>query len=375
MPSIAKMKILHVESGRHFYGGPQQVVYLLEGLRRKGVENVLVCHPGSEINRQARAAGATVFNVASAGDLDVRFAWRLRRIVRRERPDVVHCHSRRGADFIGGLAAATTGVPAVLSRRVDNPEPGILARLRYRPYRKVVAISDNVAGVLREAGIRPERLTVIRSAVDASSFKAPPAREELLREFRLDDNAFVIASIGQLIARKGHRYLLQAMPAIARAVPGVRLLVFGQGPLGGELNQLAARLGLGENVQFAGFRGNLDRYMGAFDLVVHPALREGLGVSMLKAGAAGVAVVAFDIAGAREAVANGLTGILVPPGNTAALAKAVLTLAQDEGLRRAYAGAARERIQQEFSIEAMVGQHLELYETLVSDMRRDHRVA
>jgi glycosyltransferase involved in cell wall biosynthesis len=359
------MKILHVETGRHFYGGAQQVVYLLDGLRRKDVENVLVCPAESEIDAQARKLGAKVFNVACAGDLDLSFTWWLRQIMNWERPDVVHCHSRRGADFLGGIAVALAHLPAAVSRRVDHPEAPFIAKLRYRPFGKVIAISENVAAVLRESGVDENRLTIIRSAVDFDRFQAPPAREELVEEFGLSENDFIIAAIGQLIPRKGHRYLLDAMASLLQRMRRARLIVFGQGTLESELLEQAARLNLEGAVQFAGFRDDLDRYMGAFDLVVHPALREGLGVSMLKAAAAGVAIVAFDVAGSREAVVHGRTGILVAPKDTAALEQAILTLAGNDTLRRTCGEAARKRMREEFSIETMAGKHVELYESLL----------
>jgi glycosyltransferase involved in cell wall biosynthesis len=367
------MKILHIEAGRHFYGGAQQVIYLLDGLRRRNVENVLVCPPDSEIDAQARKLGAKVYNVASAGDLDLGFTWWLTRIMRWEEPDVVHSHSRRGADFLGGFAAAMARLPAAVSRRVDHAEPEWIAKLRYRPYARVIAISANVAAVLRENGVDEERLTIIRSAVDFERFQAPPERQKLLEEFGLTEANFIIASIGQLIPRKGHRYLLEALANLKRKMPRARLIVFGRGNLETELREQAAQLDLKGFVQFAGFRDDLDRYMGAFDLVVHPALREGLGVSMLKAAAAGVPVVAFDIAGSREAVVNGRTGILVEPKDTVALQQAILTLAENGMLRRACGEAARKRMREEFSIDTMVDQHIELYESLLNGQANEQR--
>ena len=367
------MKILHVETGRHFYGGAQQVVYLLNGLRRKNVDNVLACPPHTEIDVRAREAGAKVYNVDCAGDLDLSLTWWLVKIARWEKPDVIHCHSRRGGDFLGGMASALARVPAVVSRRVDHPEAQWIAKLRYRPFRKVIAISENVAAVLRENGVDEERLTIIRSAVDVERFQEPPARAELMEEFGLSDGQFIIASVGQLIPRKGHRYLLEAMASLSKRMPRARLLVFGQGSLEADLLKQASRLRLDNVVQFAGFRGDLDRYMGAFDLLVHPALREGLGVSMLKAAAAGVAVVAFDVAGSREAVVNGRTGILVRPKDTAALEQAILTLAENHALRNAYGEAARSRMREEFSIEAMADRHIELYESLASEQGHEPR--
>jgi hypothetical protein len=144
------MKIVHVETGRHFYGGAQQVIWLIEGLAARGIENLLVCPPDSEIDKIARSASIPVQNLGCSGDLDLKFAWRLAKLAGSAKPDVVHCHSRRGADFLGGHALALKGIPAVLSRRVDHTEPGFLAKWRYRPFRKVIAISENIAAVLED---------------------------------------------------------------------------------------------------------------------------------------------------------------------------------------------------------------------------------
>ena len=150
-------------------------------------------------------------------------------------------------------------------------------------------------------------------------------------------------------------------------------MLFGQGSLEAELKAQARQLDLGEHVQFAGFRDDLDDYLGAFDLLVHPALREGLGVAMLKAAAAGVPVIAFDVAGSREAVVDGETGILVTPKDAAALENAILQLAGDAVARKRYAEAGRQRMRLEFSIEAMVDRHVRLYDAVLHDREESDR--
>src|SRR5262245_43605826 len=126
------MRILHLEAGRHLYGGAAQVRYLIDGLAGAGVENVLVCPEGSEI--AAAPSSARVVPLPLRGDLDVGMLPRLAPVIRTAQPDVVHVHSRRGADVFGGIAARLAAVPAVLTRRVDSDEPAWLARLKYQPY-------------------------------------------------------------------------------------------------------------------------------------------------------------------------------------------------------------------------------------------------
>lgn len=361
------MKILHVETGRHLYGGAQQVVYLARGLNRAGVDNTLVCSPGSGADIAARDAGVSVANIDCAGDHDLAFAFRLRQRLLDEQPDILHCHSRRGGDFLGGLAATGTAVPAVVSRRVDNPESKLIAGFRYRPFRKVIAISKSVAAALRAAGLDDHRLTVIRDAVDTERFVVAGDKAWFRREFGLIDTDIVMAAVGQLIPRKGHRYLLEATARLKPGHPDLKLIIFGQGPLETELRERTAGLGLGGVVQFAGFRRDLDDYLACIDLLVHPALAEGLGVAALKAAAAAVPVVGFAAGGISEAVAEGETGILVAPKDIEALGIAIARLVENPALRRTFGEAGRARMQREFSIESMVDAHLQLYESILND--------
>jgi glycosyltransferase involved in cell wall biosynthesis len=281
-------------------------------------------------------------------------------------PDLVHCHSRRGADMLGGMAASFADIPAVVSRRVDNTEMRLVAALRYRPFRKVIAISETIARVLREHGVADDRIEVIRSAVDTGQLSRPADCGKVREEFGVPADACVVAAAGQLIPRKGHRYLLQAVAELHRRYPQLRLVIFGEGYLNNQLRAQAASLGLGDVVQFAGFRDDLDDFMGCIDIFAHPALAEGLGVATLKAAAAAVPVVGFAAGGLPEAVVDGETGVLVPPEDVDALSRALVTLIEDADLRRRMGAAGQDRMQKEFSIATMADKHVNLYETILN---------
>jgi len=360
------MKILHVETGRHLYGGPQQVIYLISALAERGHDCTLVCPPDSGIDAAARIKGLHVRNLFCAGDLDLPFAYRLVQYLQAVKPDLVHCHSRRGADMLGGLAASFADIPAVVSRRVDNTEMRLLAALRYRPFKKIIAISEAIAGVLRDHDVEESRIEVIRSAVDTEQFAERPDCQKVRAEFGVPPDVHVIAAAGQLIPRKGHRYLLQAVANLKDSQPPFRVIIFGEGYLNNQLRDQAASLGLGDIVQFAGFRDDLDDFMGCIDFFVHPALTEGLGIVALKAAAAGVPVVGFAAGGMVEAVADGETGILVPSGDVEKLQVAIATLMDDEDLRHRLGAAGRKRMQNEFSIARMADQHIKFYESILN---------
>jgi glycosyltransferase involved in cell wall biosynthesis len=354
------VKVLHVEAGRHLYGGAQQVLYLLEGLQRLGIENVLACPTGSELAERARPFGEVV-TLPMRGDVDLGLIGRLHRAVRAHRPDVVHLHGRRGADVLGGIASRLAGVPCVLSRRVDNPESRLWVGLKYRLYAHVIAISEGIRDILMAEGLAATRVTCVRSAVDPRAWGQGCERDAFLREFGLPGDAPVAGMIAQFIPRKGHRHLLAALPMVLERHPGLHVLLFGQGPLVAEVQGAIGAQGLGGHVQLAGFRPDLARWLGCLDMIVHPAEREGLGVSLLQAAAAGLPIIAARAGGMPEVVEDGRTGLVVAPGDVMALAEAMKRLLDDGALRAEMGRRGRARMDAHFSPDAMVAGNLAVY--------------
>lgn len=361
----APLTVLHVEAGRHLYGGALQVVYLLRGLQAEGVRNILVCPEGSAVAAAARETGAEVIETPMAGDADLGLVFRLRRIIRREWPDLVHLHSRRGADLWGGIAARLAGVPVILTRRVDNPEPRWWVGLKYRLYHRVVTISEGIRQVLIDEGLAPARVTCVHSAVDTDRYRPGCAERALLaRELGLSGAGPVLAVVAQLIARKGHRYLLDALPGILEAVPQTQVVFFGRGPLEAALRTEVERAGLTEQVHFAGFRDDLERLLPCLDLVVHPAEMEGLGVSLLQAAACGLPIVAFPAGGIPEIVREGENGHLLPVGDVAGLQQRIIELLREPERMREMGRCGRALVAREFSIDSMVRGNLAVYRGL-----------
>lgn len=354
------MRIAHIEGGMHLYGGAAQVRYLLEGLTGRGVENRLLCPPGSELG--AAVPAALVREVPMRGDLDFALCPRLARELKRWKPDLVHVHSRRGADVYGGWAAALAGIPAVVTRRVDAPEPAALARLKYRPYRAVVALSRAIERQLRDVGVPRERIVTIPSAVDTERYRPDPAARERLRDaFELPRDALVVGVVAQLIERKRHAWLLALLPELVREWPQLRVLCFGRGPLEQELRAALVERDLTRHVVLAGFRSDLAALVPGFDLLAHPAEREGLGLALLEAASAGVPVVACAAGGVPDVVLDGETGVLVPRHDAAAFARALRELLAAPAERVRLGAAARRHAERRFDVARLVTAHVSLY--------------
>lgn len=356
--------ILHVEAGRHLYGGALQVYYLLRGLKERGFRNILVCPEASAIAEAARDV-AEVIALPMAGDLDLRFIARLRRAIRETRPGLVHLHSRRGADVLGGIAARLEKIPVILTRRVDNPEPRLLARLKYRLYDRVLTISEGIRRVLIAEGVPAGKVECVHSAVDSARFRPGCDRTWFNATFGLEPGDRIVGMVAQFIERKGHRHLLAAISTLAREFPRLRVLLFGKGPLQAGVAAHTRDRGLEGCVRFGGFRDDLERVLPCLEILVHPAEMEGLGVSLLQAAACAVPIVASAAGGIPEAVRQGENGLLVPPADPAALTAALAELLRDPDKARRLGGGGRRLVEREFSIAAMVDGNRRVYRELL----------
>jgi len=355
------MRVVHLEAGRHVYGGALQALLLVEGLERRGVENVLVVAEGSEVEERARSRGLPVRGLPMAGEADLAFPFRFRQILSQEDPDLVHLHSRRGADTLGALTTKVARIPTVLSRRVDNPEAGWSLGAKYRLFDAVITISEAIGDVLRKQGVPEGKLHCVHSALDPDPFQGPCRRKEFLAELGLPEGHKIVGMAAQFIPRKGHGTLLEAVPEILEIHPDTRFVLFGRGP---DWDTIASRVRtstLEGRVLLPGFREDLATLLPCLDLLVHPATLEGLGIILLQASASGIPVVASAVGGIPEAVAHGESGLLVPPGDPSALADAVVSLLSDPGRARAMGEAGRRRVKDLFSVDRMVEGNLAVY--------------
>lgn len=354
------MHILHIETGRNLYGGALQVLYLMEGLARKGLRNTLACAKGSAIGSRS-SPFARVFEIPMRGEMDPRILFHLLRVICKQSPHLVHVHSRRGADLWGGLAAKLTCTKAVITRRVDNPEAPLLARAKYGFYDRIITISEEIRRVLLSEGIPENTLTCIPSAVDYQRYQGKCDRRWFLSEFGLNLEAKAVGVIAQFIPRKGHRFLIEAAHEILRTCPETEFLFFGQGPLRKDLESFCLRNHLEEKIRFPGFRKDLDRILPCLYMVVHPATREGLGVSLLQASAAGVPIVASRAGGIPEIVIDGQNGYLIPATDVPGFSQTVISLLKDPIKAGKFGQAGREMARSRFSVEKMVEGNLDVY--------------
>ncbi len=355
------LKILHLDPEKGWGGGERQVVGLLEYLSRRGHANRLLCHPDGPLAAAARGMGIEVHPLAPANDLDFRAARRVGRLIREEGCDIVHFHTKRAHALAAWLGGAADGPKRVVTRRMDYPiRRGWYDRFLYnRRVDGVVAISQPIAALLAEGGVAREKIRVIHSGVATAPFEniPPPG----------DRSPLVIGTVAVLEERKGHRFLLEAAAELERRGHRLKYRFAGDGAEKERLKKMAQNLQLSNDVEFLGFVSDVAGFLASIDLFVLPSLFEGLGVAALEAMAAARPVVASKVGGLAELVVDEETGALVPPGDGAALARAIARFASDRELGRAMGERGRARVRDHFTMERMARQNESYYYELLEN--------
>jgi glycosyltransferase involved in cell wall biosynthesis len=319
---------------------------------------------GGELEREIEAMGVPVTVLGRRMTYSPALLWRLVRWLRRERADVVHTHLFT-ADAYGRVAARLAGVRGVYStvhstnvwkdalhRRID----WLLARVST----KVIAVSAEVAQVLRERDGVPEgRIAVVENGIDLQRV-AGATGEGVRAEFGIPASAPLIGLVGRLHPAKGHADLIAALARLAAQGIGAHCLLIGSGELRDEIAAEVKRRGLQERVTFTGQRPDIPRLLAALDVLAMPSRWEGLPMTLLEAMAMGKAIVATRVGGIPSVVNDGREGLLVPPGDVAALAKALERVISDVPLRRAIEDRAREALLARYD----VGRTARAYESL-----------
>jgi len=355
------MNVVHINSERHWGGGEVQTYYLIKGLRDKGIKNTLVAQPNSPLAVNASKDGITIKEIPMKGEWDIIAILKIRQLLRRIQPDILHLHTAH-AHTIGLVAGRLAKVKKILvTRRMDFPIEGFISRLRYNKTDKIVAISQAVKGVLIESGIHEDKITVIHSTIDRNF---SPLKSNLREELDLAVDTPLLGTAARLVERKGHCYLFEALAKASKRFPHAKLLVAGEGPLEERLKNLAKTLGLENQIIFLGFRHDIAEILSALDMFVLASVKEGLGVSLLEAGSYGVPIVATNVGGIPEIVQDGVTGFLVPPRDSEALAEKIIHVLDHPQEARKMGENAREKIKNHFSVQDMAKSYTRLYQSM-----------
>ena len=354
---------LHIDTAPTWRGGQNQVLLTVLGLREQGHRAALVAHPGGELRRRA-AEGLELIPLAPDHELDLKAAWRLARVLRRLGPDVVHAHDPHGIAMASMALSMLTRPPVpplVAARRVDfHLKRNSFSRWKHRQVDLFIASSEAIRQVLLHDGVDASTVITVHEGIDVDRVAhLEPA--SIHAALWLPHEAPVIANVAALVPHKGHRHLIAAAAHVVREVPDARFVILGEGPLRPLLEQQTRQLHLEKHVFLPGFRPDVLSLIKSAELFVMSSETEGLGTSLLDAMAAGKACVGTRTGGIPEVIADGETGLLVPPHDPAALAGAIVRLLKDPALKRQMGEAGLTRVRECFSVNRMLESTLEAY--------------
>jgi glycosyltransferase involved in cell wall biosynthesis len=301
------------------------------------------------------------------GGYDRRVVPALRQILRDRRIDVVHSHLYH-ANLYGRLAARRERIPAVASVHNTYAQSKWHRRLLNRylaRYTHVVTASS--ADVERDLLLvdRLPRAKVMRlpNCIDLSRVRTDVAPAEAKRRLGFADADCLIGAVGRIEEQKGHAYLLEAFAQLRSrtGAENLKLLVVGDGRLLPQLREMAARLGIADACRFPGQIARLADVYRAIDVFVMPSLWEGLSLAMLEAMAAGLPVVATEVGGARDVLGDNEWGLLVPPRDASALARAIDRLLANPRDRETFAARGAARVREHYGVNILAAQLAEIY--------------
>jgi glycosyltransferase involved in cell wall biosynthesis len=331
--------------------------------------------------KELRSAGIALFEIPSLVRevrpfRDMYATLALWRLFRRERPALVHTHTSK-AGAVGRIAAWLARVPAVIHTPHGHVFYGYYGRMMSEAIRlveqalaqithRIITLTERGAQEHVEYKIAgPEKFMTIPSGIVLSDFRSVRVDPKMKRkELGLPTEGPVIGTVGRLVPIKGHVWLLKAAPQVLAEFPGACFVFIGGGPLLEELKRSAEELGIGRCVVFLGPRQDMPECLAALDVFALPSLNEGMGRVLIEAMAVGVPIVATRVGGIPDIVADGATGMLVPPQDEKALAAALLELLRDPHRRRAYGEAARRSVDDRFDVASMVKEIERLYDAV-----------
>lgn len=346
------MRIIHVLHSHGYGGAESHALLLMQGLRQAGHQVLFAGPQDSWLGESCKTQGIETEQLRMSGLFDLSSHWTLRRLVRRWRPDIVHGHLVRGAQYAGWSVGRHGPAIAVCTAHATTAYKH-MGRCKH-----IIAVSKAVRDQLIAHGHQPHDISVVYNGVPDSPAASALQRAALRQELGIADKAFAAVNAGRFVRDKGQDLLVQALAACDDRV---QLYLIGEPntEFGRQVQQLASR---DPRVHFLGYRSDVQRLLPAFDAYVLSSRREALGLSLVEAFAARLPVVATAVGGVPEIVIDKSTGLLIPPERAAAIAEALNTLVRHPPMADTLAANGRQFFVDRLTVQQMVDQTLAVYQ-------------
>ncbi len=367
-----RIKVLHLISTLPVGGAEDLVASIVTGLDPGRFAAEVGClGEAGFIGEELRRRGSRVWPLGLdlKRDSFIRIVGSVRRFLADRQPDILHTHLYH-PNLYGRLASLGLGCKGVVAS-IHNAYTKVKLHRCLWNYllsrvtdRILVSSSEVYEDVRRYDWVAPAKLLRLPYGIPMAEVDSPLSKEAAKAELGL--SGFCLGTIGRLEEQKGQEFLLAALPELKKAIADLQVIIVGDGRWRTRLEEQSRRLNLDDTVHFLGARRDLARLYRAMDIFVLPSLWEGLPLALLKAMAAGLPVIATQVSGVVEVIADGANGRLGPPRQPEALASAVLELYSRPELRRRWGEQAQATIRAGYSLEAMLTQLQRLYEELAA---------
>lgn len=367
------MKILHIISSGGMYGAEAVILNMSRTLNESSHSCVLgvfsnSANPNLQLHEAAARERIESHLIPCSGQIDRTVTASIRELASRTNADIIHAHGYK-ADIYVYFALRASGLPLVSTCHTwyDNnllvTLYGVADRLVLRNYAAVVAVSDEVKQRLLKAGVREDKIHLVRNGIDLRPFDnaSPSLRNGLLR-----NNPSIVGLVGRLSIEKGVDIFLRAAARVLLELPSTRFVVAGEGPDRDKLELLIDELKIRGSVLMLGRRDDMPSVYASLDIMASASREEGLPIAILEGMASSLPVVATAVGEVPKIVLDGRTGILVPPKKPESLASAIVTLLRNPDRQKRLGNAARKLIEDEFSAGRMTDDYLGVYELAAS---------
>jgi len=370
------MRILHIISSSGMYGAEAVILNLARTLRDGSHECVLGVfsnsrNPNLELHEIALKQGFESRLIPCRGQMDRAAIAHIRELAASTGADVVHAHGFK-ADIYVYLALRGLGVPLVSTCHTWYDTDltvslyGRLDRFVLRKYARVVAVSEEVKRRLLNAGVRAEKIRMVRNGIDLRPFdRALQAHRDHAVE-----SAPVVGLVGRLAWEKGIDVFLRAAAKVLAEVPGARFLVAGEGPDREKLERLIDEVKISRSVELLGRRDDMASLYASLDVMVSSSRQEGLPIAILEGMASGLPLVATAVGEVPSVVVDERTGVLVTAEDVERLTAVIVELLHDPDRRRRLGTAARRLIEEEYSASRMTADYLRMYEEAIAEVKQ-----
>jgi glycosyltransferase involved in cell wall biosynthesis len=369
-----RIKLLQLLTNFHIGGTERQVANLALGIDSSHFDLHLAClkHSG-ELLAELETLQVPRMEFRIGPLYSPKTLWqgiRLARYVRQNLIQIVHSYGFYPNVFtvpVARMAGASIVVASIRDTGdLLTPFQRHVQKMACRMADCILVNAEAIRQSLIEQGYDPNNIVVIRNGITPSRFEKSQRGAAIRQELGLPPSARLVGVFSRLNRMKGVHFFLEAAKILAGRYPDVRFLVVGDGGVRKELEEQARSLGLNERIVFTGFRGDIPDLLAEAAISVLPSLSEGISNTLLESMSAGVPVIATRVGGNPEVVEEGVSGLLVPPRDPAALAAAAARLLDDEDFALKLGQAGARRVSELFSIESSVHQTEHLYQQLVA---------